>query len=358
MKYIVCLSHTPWKARSNRTQQLLSRMPDVEILYFEPRHSARSSQHKGRQPRPNISVHSLPMPYLPASSLPMVRQRHRKKLATHIRQMMNSHHVREAVIWCTTPEAAHVAELLPRRCLLYDCWQEWPDEYVELESELTFASDVVFAASPGLARRLSPCNDNIALIPNGANPLMLAKPVFSLPAPLRAIPAPRFCRVGDITRDLELEPLLHTARAHGEWTFLLLGKVWEGARQQLRYYPNVISLEKVPAAEWPEYLFGCQVLFDLLRTSQRGGDIIPNRLFDYLATGKPIVTMVEPDTVEPFPDVTYTAVDASGFARRCQSALEEDNPQLSRRRKEYAKRASWALRAQEVARILSDVSFL
>ena len=89
-------------------------------------------------------------------------------------------------------------------------------------------------------------------------------------------------------------------------------------------------------------------------------DLDPSLIITATVTIMPlaIVTMVEPDTVEPFPDVTYTAVDASGFARRCQSALEEDNPQLSRRRKEYAKRASWALRAQEVARILSDVSFL
>ena len=36
MKQIVCLSHSPWQARPNRTQQLLTRLNDVKVLFFEP----------------------------------------------------------------------------------------------------------------------------------------------------------------------------------------------------------------------------------------------------------------------------------------------------------------------------------
>lgn len=358
MKYIICLSHIPWASRSSRTQQLLSRIPGVEILYFEPGASGRSVRCRGRKPRPNLSVYPLPLPYLPSSSLSMLQLHHRKKLLTHIRQIMTRRRVREAVIWCTTPEAATIAELLPRRCLLYDCGQEWQEAYVDLESELTFAADIVFAASPGLIRRLSPCSDNIALIPNGANPLLLSRSSFPPPATLGRIPDPILCRVGPVTEDLELEPLLQAASSHPEWVFLLLGQATEGVARRLHPFPNIRLLDQVPPAEFPSYLFASQALFDLIRSSQRGGDIIPARLFDYLATGKPIVTMVEPDAVEVFPDVIYTAVDGSTFSRRCQSALNECSPHLPRRRREYAKHATWSVRAQEVARILRDVSFL
>ena len=53
--------------------------------------------------------------------------------------------------------------------MVYDCDRDWFDLPPRWESDLALAADVVFAASPGLADHLSPCNDNIALLPNGVN---------------------------------------------------------------------------------------------------------------------------------------------------------------------------------------------
>ena len=36
MKQILCLAHAPWRARPDRTQQLLARLGDAQILFFEP----------------------------------------------------------------------------------------------------------------------------------------------------------------------------------------------------------------------------------------------------------------------------------------------------------------------------------
>lgn len=106
--------------------------------------------------------------------------------------------------------------------------------------------------------------------------------------------------------------------------------------------PNVVLAGPVPAVELPDYLSGCQVLFDLIHTRRRGGDIIPSRIYEYFSTGKPVVTMVEPDQVEPFPDVVYTAYDPNGFLRRCQTALDEDGGLARDRRLEYAQKAAWS----------------
>ena len=106
--------------------------------------------------------------------------------------------------------------------------------------------------------------------------------------------------------------------------------------------------------ELPDYLSVCSVLFDLIQTDLRGCDILPSRIYEYLATGKPIVMMTEPDQVEPFPDVIYTAYDAAGFLRRCTRALEETPHLAFDRRRECAQRSSWAVRAAEIMRILED----
>ena len=78
-----------------------------------------------------------------------------------------------------------------------------------------------------------------------------------------------------------------------------------------------------PLMEVPEHLAQCQVLLNFLREDQPDCDVIPTRIYEYLSTGLPIVTMVWPDQVEPYPDVIYSAHSPQEFLTLCQHALEE-----------------------------------
>ena len=134
----------------------------------------------------------------------------------------------------------------------------------------------------------------------------------------------------------------------------MMGRVTKPAAAKLQSFPNILLTGPVNAVELPDYLSVCSLLFDLLRTDRLGSDIVPSRIYEYLATGKPIVMMEEPDQVEPFPDVIYTAYDGTGFLRRCRKALAEDPRLAGPRRQEYARQAAWANRAAEVSRILES----
>lgn len=52
--------------------------------------------------------------------------------------------------------------------------------------------------------------------------------------------------------------------------------------------------------------------------------MVPPRLYEYLSTGKPIVSMLWPEQVELFPDVVYGAHSPEEFLHLCQQALAED----------------------------------
>lgn len=355
MKQIICLSHSPWSARPNRTQQLLTRLNDVQILFFEPpSRTADPKTKQGLRVRPNVTVYPLPPLILEDVEHPVLHRCNQVRIARYISKIMHTHNFKHPLLWCTTPANAFLVDQLPYRGLIYDCHEEWDDFPLQWESDLTFAADVVFAASPGLKRRLSPCNDNVAVLPNGANHRMFLRDGLTPPSVVSSLRAPVFARVGDITADLELQPLIYTAQLHPEWTFLLLGRVNHSAVRTLSSFPNVVLAGSVPAVELPDYLSGCNILFDLIHSSQRGCDIVPSRIYEYLATGKPIVAMVEPEEVEVFPDVIYTAYDANGFLRRCQTALAESNPYAAQRRLEYARKSSWSCRAEEISRILES----
>ena len=353
MKQMLCLSHTPWQARPNRTQQLLARLTDVQILFFEPPSPHRASNPKqGRKMRPHITVYTLPTPMLARWENPAIQRRNDTRAADFIQRILAHHHFVEPVLWCTSPQHSIFLDHMAYSGLIYDCYREWPEEYLDQESDLTCHADVVFAASPGLVQRLSPCNDSVVLLPNGVNDRMFTRPGLTVPLCLSQLRSPILGRVGDINSRIELEPMLRAAHSHPEWTFLLMGRVTPAVRGRLRHYSNIVLTGPVNPVELPDYLFACNVLFDLFHTDSKGSDIIPSRMYEYLASGKPIVTMIDPDQVEPFPDVVYTAYDSAGFVRRCRRALEEESSLASPRRQNYAHNASWASRAKDALEIL------
>lgn len=356
MKQLVCLSHLPWQAAPTRTQQLLTRLRDVNILFFSPGSSSDSGSRRqpGRRVRANLTVYTLPAPRAGSEDFPILRRRRQARLAAFVLGVLERHRFRDPLLWVTSPEHLPLAYAVPHRGLVYDCSREWDELPLQWESELAAQADVCFAASPGLQRRLSPCCDNIALLPNGVNYLIFAQNRLETPPELRHMAGPVLCRVGVLPDDLDLEPLCYAARRSPAWNFLLLGSVAPSVARALEGYSNIRLLGPVPANHIPDYLSACHVCFDLISRHSLGTDILPTHAFEYLATGKPIVVMLDYDQVEPFPDVVYTAHTPAEFHARCQRALQEDPGWVSDRRRAYAQRAAWSDRAQEVSRILGD----
>ena len=156
MQQIVCLSAEPWRTVPTRTQQLMIRLKDAQVLFFEP--PGRRWRQPGRQMRPGLTVFTLPpLPEVEPRHALLHRQRWRW-LARPILRQMERHRFKEPLLWCTDPEQIHLLELLPHRGVVYDCDRDWFDLPPRWESDLALAADVVFAASPGLAV-ITTCRD-------------------------------------------------------------------------------------------------------------------------------------------------------------------------------------------------------
>lgn len=358
MKHYVCLATAPWSSAPSRAQHLMTRFRDAKILYFEPPCAPRSRAHKkpGRQVRPGLTVYTLP-PILG------VDERHRfffdreqKRLARFIQSKMETHRFRDAVLWCTSPEQVHLLDDLSCRSIIYDCDREWPQYPPEWESDLTLAAEVIFAASPGLVKHLSPCNDNIALLPHGVNYPMFSRDELETPTELRGLKVPLFGWVGPIFRDTDLSPILRAATTLPKCAFLLVGHAEENSLlSTLKAMPNVDFAGERPLVELPAYLARFDVCLNLLRHSEVGSDIIPERMYEYLAAGKPIVSMLWEEQVEDFPDVVYSAHSAAEFSQLCERALAETGDWAKRRRREYGAGAAWSERSDEASRILKAI---
>lgn len=352
MKQILCLSYAPWRSRANRTQQLLTRLSDARILFFEPAPpKGVPVPGQGRRVRSHITVYTLPVPLPGPKDQSLFDRRRLDKVTDFIQQVMHKHHFREPVLWCTAPIHAHFLDRLAYRGSVYDCHRFWDEAFLDWESDLTCHAEVVFAASTGLIKRLSPCNDNIALLPNGVNPLLFAQQKHPVPPALEDLPGQVLLgRVGSVTGKVDLDPLLYAARRRPEWTFVLMGPATKQAVEKLTGQDNIVLTGAVNPLDLPDYLFRCDVLFDLFRMDRQGSDVIPPTIYEYFAAGKPVATAADPSVPDPFPQLIHSSYDGEGFLRACRTALGED-PGISARRTAFAQQSSWANRADQVASI-------
>lgn len=357
MKQYVVLSHTRWRNSPSRTQQLAARLRGGTVLFFEPAHrDGRGHREPGRQVRPNVFSYTLP----PVRPLPagaeLLRRRTWRRQADFIQRAIAQHKFREPVLWTTSPLHVHLLDHLSYRGLIYDCDSDWSHLPPEWEGDLAAAADVVFAASQTLMDRLSPCNANLALLPNGVNYPMFARRDLDAPPELRHIRRPVLGWVGAIDESLDLSPVEYMAGEHPEWTFLLVGHVGRNPRLgYLEEFRNIHLLGRKPTVEIPEYVGQFDICLDLHRRKRADGGLIPRRIYEYLSTGKPIVTHLSPDQVEEFPDVIYGAHSLTEYCRMCERALREDPTWVSQRRRDYGAAAAWSRRAEEVARILNVI---
>lgn len=358
MKEYICLASEPWGAHPSRTQHLMSRFQDAKVLYFEPPASPHSQAHKkpGRRVRSWLTRYTLPSIPDSDGSRRLLCRLEQKKVARFIRSKMETHRLTDPVLWCTAPRQIYLLDALPYQAVVYDCDRDWPNVPPEWESDLALSAEVVFAASPGLMAHLAPCNENIALLPNGVNFSLFQHKPLELPTLLCALSAPLFGCIGTIARDTDLSPVLFTARKFPSYTFLFAGRLERNhLLPSLRDLPNVRFVKEPSLQELPGYLVRFDVCFHLLRQEDLGNDIIPERMYEYLSAGKPVVSMLWEDQVETFPDVVYGAHSTAEFAQLCTRALAETGDWAKNRRQAYGAGAAWNLRAEEACHILKTI---
>ena len=227
----------------------MARLKDVQILYFSPAAGWRDQAFRtqGRAVKPNVTTYTLPPLLLPMDErFGELFQLGQRKLARFIAAKMAKHRFRAPLLWTTCPEQVHLLDRLDYDGLVYDCDREWND------------------LSPAWRESWPPpptwCSPPLRGWPTGS-PLQqqhrpaaqrTAYPLFSkaAQAPQAHLPqreAPLLGWVGTVHSDLDLSPLLYTARARPEWYFLLLGR-----RNQIRWQKAGSAAQRALSAPCPQ----------------------------------------------------------------------------------------------------------
>ncbi|MBQ3072528.1 MAG: glycosyltransferase [Oscillospiraceae bacterium] len=373
MKQIVCLATSPWYPIPTRKQQVMSRLPDAEILYFDPavsylaplkdksaKEKIRAYREKGVKPQENITVYTLP-PVLPFfNRFRFINKLNQRRAAGFIRRKMREHGFIDPLLWVYSPVCCDCAPLVPHSGLVYDCvdrhsaygGQMDPAVVDRMEEDLTRQCDAVFATAKPLADRLAAFNENVTFIPNGANYERFAQAAKPQPVPadLEAIPQPRFGFVGALQPCIEYGYVQTAAKARPDWSFVFIGTEKPGADLlDLRSLPNVYFLGLKPNEELPKYLANFDACLNLFAESDLSKDVSPLKFYEYLATGRPIVSTPQPEQVLQFAEIIQIAHTAEEFITACEESLTDSRAEA---RMEQGRLSSWDARVAQMREIL------
>ena len=377
MKQIVCLATSPWHPIPTRKQQVMGRLTDCEILYFDPSISylaplrdksakAKLRAYKGPEEaiRPGLTVCALP-PVLPFfNKFRWINRLNQRRMARFIRKKMKAHGFDRPVLWVYSPVTVDLVDHVPHSALVYDCVDRHsaygglmnPAVVDAMELELAGKCDQVFATAQPLAERLEKANPHTAFIPNGANFSRFYEASKAQPCPedLKSIPRPILGFVGALQPCIAYDFVAHAAKVHPEWSFVFIGGEKPGADLgQLKQLKNCYFLGLKPNEQLPQYMAQFAVCLNLFAAGDLSKDVSPLKFYEYLATGKPIVSTPQPDQVLQFRDLIHIAPTAEDFVICCIDAIREHDTDLREGRLEAGRRSSWDARVAQMREILT-----
>jgi glycosyltransferase involved in cell wall biosynthesis len=222
--------------------------------------------------------------------------------------------------------------------------------------------DVAFAASPLLVERFSRYAKRVVHLPCGySSDLFDGERTYAVPEALSGIPRPRILFCGYISGRIDFLGLLETVRSRPDWNFVFLGAVSAALPDELTasgrpadlfaqmqecrnfHYVGRVALDMVAP-----FMAACDVglvpycLSDFTMTSS------PQKNFEYLAMGKPVVATAIPETTCVSDDIVL-ATESESYEKAIELALAKASDlALVEKRKVAAKQNSMAVRAQTV----------
>ncbi len=338
---VIWFAEIKWDYLKTRKQQLIARKPsDIRLLYLEPYVKGRPNRFSLRQ---EGEIRCATVPFVKSVPSGLARRALDFQLARYTLDRIAYSRIKRLVARLDFNErdlglilsniyAIRIASKFSRRFLLYDCNDAhasfpglpvWSRVYFE---EVCRKADGVYASSRALVRSVAEARgttDGIEYLGNGvdferfqADEAEKARP--PKPGPMR------FAYIGAIAPWVDFESFKALARRHPEWEIVLVGPVLHGAEQDLvdlTSLSNVSRLEAVPYETIPDVLRRFDAGLIPFRYSALTRGVNPNKLYEYLAAGLPVIATRFSEEVQLHPHVVRAAEPGEAFVTACEETV-------------------------------------
>jgi GT2 family glycosyltransferase/glycosyltransferase involved in cell wall biosynthesis len=364
---IICCSIVDWSFRFQRPQQLMTQFAanGHRVFYLSV------SQFRSPYARPRFNVKEIKKNLLEAqitatSQLQIfetvIEGKDQRLAIKSLDELRRAFNINEAIAYVMIPSWGKVALAARQNWgwrVIYDCMDDWDTfpgigmQLPEMEKHLVRNCDFLVVTSQRLYDKWRAYRRPLLLARNAAdydfyqtrcNPNNL----------LAGVKRPIAGYYGAIANWFDVDLLVEVARCKPDFTFVLLGGVFDVDVSRLRLLPNVVLLGQQPYETMPQYLYHfdvCMIPFKINRVTEATD---PVKLYEYLSGGKPVVSVDLPE-LEPYRDYVYLAEDAADFSEKLDVALAEDSRRLSGERKTLARQHTWLDRYRSIRSSFKEI---
>lgn len=283
-------------------------------------------------------------------------------LDAHLRALA----MRKEWLWTYNPMSNRLVDLAAFDRCIYHCVDEisaqpgMPAATLRAaEEELTRRADVVFTTSRMLTESRKQWNPRTHYLPNVADYehfCTAMSPATMIPDDLARLGAPRLGFIGAISGyKVDFALIRAVATARPEWNLVLIGSIGEGDPWTdigaLEGLSNVHLLGPRAYARLPGYLKGFDVALLPSRINDYTDAMFPMKLFEYLAAGRPVVS-VGLKAIRDYADVVDIAPSPEAFIDKIAAVLAGRAPALPARLA-VAKRHTYVTRMDQMLALIS-----
>lgn len=221
--------------------------------------------------------------------------------------------------------------------------------------------DLLIVSSEALLNSRSFEHGNVRYLPNCADVSHFAAALDGstpIPDDIATIPAPHLGYVGGVNELVDLRLLKNLATANPDWSIVLIGGVRGGKQfvnsaelNDLRSLPNVHFMGHRPYEVLPAYVKSLDVCLSPFVLNPWMIASSPNKTFQYLAAGKPVVSTDFPEA-RRVSDVIRIARNADEFISYCHDSLSDRGEDTRAKRIKIAHANSTEVRATKLVKLI------
>ncbi len=281
-----------------------------------------------------------------------------KRQAKEINEAINTLNFKDIIIFNDTDmfRSLYLKELINAKTFVYYTRDNmvavdfWKAQGIRNEAKIMAKADVVVANSTYLANLARKFNPHSYYVGQGCDVSLFDKKLIKeTPADIKNIASPIIGYIGVLFNlRLDIQVLVYLAKQQPEWSIVLVGPEDDAfASSELHELKNVYFLGSKDMEELPSYL-NC---FDVALNPQLLNDVTignyPRKIDEYLAMGKPTVA-TKTEGMSVFANYTYLAENKEDYLELVKKAMDENTPELEKKREMFARSHTWEANANEI----------
>jgi hypothetical protein len=317
---------------------------------------------RGPRPTPEgLAVQT--MLQIPFHGSELVRRANRVLLVGMLRLLLRLRGIRRPITWFVVPHMAPVVGQLGERLSVYYCIDDYaalPDVDVEavraMDETLTRRADLVFVASDTLLEKKRALNPHTHVSPHGVDYDHFVKaqdPALPIPEDAAGLPRPVIGFFGLIERWIELDLVKYLAEQRPHWSFLMIGRIAVPEAEVPRL-PNIHFIGRRPYETLPAYGKAFTVAIIPYHLTQQVLHSNPIKLREYLAMGRPIVSVSAPE-IDKFADWVAIARTREEYLAKLDAAVANGlPPEQAKRQTDFASTMTWDANLRRVIALVEE----